>query len=173
MNFPAISVNDLTSQMFLSLVLGATSVTPTMLRLTSSFDEGDGRFVLVSSCLIQFIILYINLLSSPSLFNYLILNAVWLIKVTHPIFLISYILTWLRESCWLNKFKDSCSWLFISWDDNNWDGNTQTDNFQKKVRYTWIIELMNRFPWDVRMPPISLGFRHVPVLPWHIIRGLE
>jgi len=48
-------------------VLGATSVTPTMLRLTSPFSEGDGRYVLILDDYIQNN-KYLNSFTSKSFF---------------------------------------------------------------------------------------------------------
>lgn len=50
-------------------LLGTTSVTPTMLRLTPSFNGDDGRFVLTLDYRIQFNLLYLKL-TFKSIFNF-------------------------------------------------------------------------------------------------------
>ena len=46
------------------------------------------------------------------------------------------------------------------------DGRTWTVS-KGRSHAAWIIDFSDRFPWEVRWPPISLYFKHVLVVPSH------
>lgn len=61
---------------------GATSVTPTLLRLISPFGESDGRYVHTTDC--YFRLLYCIGLTAKSSFVYIfIIRASWVVIVVH------------------------------------------------------------------------------------------
>jgi len=77
------------------VVLGATSVTPTMLRLTSPFGEGDGRFVLILDA--EFRRAFYGLLTFKSYFIAVVLWGCGFIYKSNPSLLFHWLyfdLTW-------------------------------------------------------------------------------